>query len=420
MARGKGKLKMWDPEKMRNAIVVGRAGEMGYLRAAKTYGVPKGTLEKYVKNKGKTPEQLLGMTSGRKPVLPPELEKLLDRYCTEMKERYFGLTVADVKLLDRYCTEMKERYFGLTVADVKLLDRYCTEMKERYFGLTVADVKLLDRYCTEMKERYFGLTVADVKLLDRYCTEMKERYFGLTVADVKLLDRYCTEMKERYFGLTVADVKLLDRYCTEMKERYFGLTVVDVKLMPFELTIRNCLSHPFNPKKKSAGKKWLKLCMKRHLTLCLCTPQGVSAARVKSFNHDNVNAFFYICEKELGNIHYNAHRVYNVDETGLTVVQNELQKDFLITSAEREALISTVACMNAAGNYVTQLFDFPQENMKAELMYGAPPDSISARQVSGWIETDIFSKWFDHFVKFTKSTESVPVILTLDGHHAQT
>ncbi|KAJ8894809.1 hypothetical protein PR048_000116 [Dryococelus australis] len=70
MARGKGKRKTWDPEKMRDALVVVRAGEMGYLRAAKTNGFPKGTLQKYVKNKVKTPEQLLEITSGRKPVLP--------------------------------------------------------------------------------------------------------------------------------------------------------------------------------------------------------------------------------------------------------------------------------------------------------------------------------------------------------------
>ncbi|XP_063232742.1 uncharacterized protein LOC134536762 [Bacillus rossius redtenbacheri] len=288
---------MWNPEKMRDAVKAVRAGEMGYLRASKSYGVPKGTLEKYVKNQSKTPEQLLEMSSGRKPVLPYELEKLLVKYCMEMEERYFGLTIADVKR------------------------------------------------------------------------------------------------------------------------------------MAFELAIRNGLSHPFNPKKESAGKKWFKLFLKRHPELSLRTPQGVSAARVRSFNAENVNAFFDFYEKELDKIHCNAHRVYNVDETGLTVEQHKLQKVVAskgkkqisnLTSAERGSLITTVTCMNAAGTFVPPLFVFPRKNMKAELMDGAPPGSISACHISGWIQTDIFSKWFDHFVNFTKPTEADPVILILDGHHSHT
>ncbi|KAJ8873331.1 hypothetical protein PR048_026965 [Dryococelus australis] len=53
-------------------------------------------------------------------------------------------------------------------------------------------------------------------------------------------------------------------------------------------------------------------------------------------------------------------------------------------------------------------------------MDGSPPGSISARHISGWIQTDILSKWFDHFVKFTKPTESDSVNLVLYGHNSQT
>ncbi|PSN48807.1 hypothetical protein C0J52_25087 [Blattella germanica] len=36
-----GKRKTWDPRKMKGAIVAVRSGEMGYLLASKTFGVPK-------------------------------------------------------------------------------------------------------------------------------------------------------------------------------------------------------------------------------------------------------------------------------------------------------------------------------------------------------------------------------------------
>ncbi|KAJ4430627.1 hypothetical protein ANN_19216 [Periplaneta americana] len=179
---------------MKEAILSVRSGQMGYLRAAKTYGVPKGTLEKHVKNRDKTAEEILKMRSGRKPVLPPELENMLVKYCLQMDERFFGLRVSDMKR------------------------------------------------------------------------------------------------------------------------------------MAFELAIRNGLQHPFNPNKGSAGKKWFRLFLKRHPNLSLRTPQGVSAARIKSFNPKNVAVFFDIYERELEKVKFNGHRIYNVDETGLTVVQYKHQK----------------------------------------------------------------------------------------------
>lgn len=222
---------------------------------------------------------------------------------------------------------------------------------------------------------------------------------------------------------------LLVKYCLQMDERFFGLRVSDVKRMAFELAIRNGLRHPFNAISGSAGKKWFRLFLKRHQNLSLRTPQGVSAARVKSFTRENVCKFFDIFENELEKVNYDGYRVYNVDETGLTVVQHKLQKVVALkgkkqvsnlTSAERGALITTITCMNATGNYIPPLFIFPRKNMKAELMDGAPPGSISACHISGWVQTDIFSKWFDHFVKYSKPTDEEPVILVLDGHYSHT
>ena len=49
-------------------------------------------------------------------------------------------------------------------------------------------------------------------------------------------------------------------------------------------------------------------------------------------------------------------------------------------------------------------------------MDGAPPGSLSACHPSGWMQLDIFSTWFDHFIKFSGATLSNPVLLILDGH----
>ena len=78
-----------------------------------------------------------------------------------------------------------------------------------------------------------------------------------------------------------------------MDQRYCGLRRQDIKRMVFQLAIRNGLKYPFNQEKSAAGKKWLQSFLKRLPVLSLRTPDGISAARVKSFTSENVARFFF-------------------------------------------------------------------------------------------------------------------------------
>jgi hypothetical protein len=168
-------------------------------------------------------------------------------------------------------------------------------------------------------------------------------------------------------------------------------------------------------KTESAGKNWLQGFIKRHSsTLSVRMPQGISMARVKSFSEENVNMFFNILEPELQSINFNPNRVYNCDETGISVVQHKNTKVIALkgkrsvaslTSAERGCLITVVACMNASGHCVPPLIVFPRKNMQVELMDGTAPGSIHARHISGWIQADIFTQWFRHFIAMVKPTK---------------
>lgn len=178
-----------------------------------------------------------------------------------------------------------------------------------------------------------------------------------------------------------------------------------------------------------AGKKWLKGFLKRNKELSMRTPQGVSAARIKSFNSENVKIFFDILEPQLEKIKYLPHRLYNVDETGITVVQHKHSKILALkgkkqvgslTSLERGKLITVVTAMNAAGTFVPPLIVFPRKNMSEALMEGAPRGSIWACHPSGWIQGYIFTQWLSHFISFTKPTKEDPVLLILDGHYSRT
>lgn len=54
--------------------------------------------------------------------------------------------------------------------------------------------------------------------------------------------------------------------------------------------------------------------------------------------------------------------------------------------------------------------------MNNQLKKGAPPGSIADCHPSRWVQTNIFTKWFKHFLDTTKSTKESPVVLILDGH----
>jgi hypothetical protein len=72
--------------------------------------------------------------------------------------------------------------------------------------------------------------------------------------------------------------------------------------------------------------------------------------------------------------------------------------------------------MYAPGTYVPPLTVFPRKNMKEMLKDGAPAGSIAACHPSGWIQTDMFTKWFDHFVHFIKLSADDPLLLVVEVH----
>jgi len=59
---------------------------MGKLRASKYFSVPRGTLERYVKDTSRSPEELVNLHLGR-TVLPSELENKLLEFCIIMDQR---------------------------------------------------------------------------------------------------------------------------------------------------------------------------------------------------------------------------------------------------------------------------------------------------------------------------------------------
>ena len=166
--------------------------------------------------------------------------------------------------------------------------------------------------------------------------------------------------------------------------------------------------------------------VKKHPILSVRTPEGISAARAKGFTSENVASLFDIYESELRKVNHQSHWIFSVDATDYnsathTVISMRANKEVAsLISAERGNLITVVTCMNVSGTCVPPLIMFTRKNMKQELMDGAPADSISACCPNGWIQTDIFTKWFDHFFHFVNPSADDPVLLIVDGHYSYT
>lgn len=109
------------------------------------------------------------------------------------------------------------------------------------------------------------------------------------------------------------------------------------------------------------GEEWLKL-LRRHSALSLRTP--TSNARDDN-SADIISTIILVCRKpvltENNCYKYPPDRIFNVDETGLSIVQSKIPKVVIrkgkrqtgeITQAERGSLLILICCYSAAVTFV--------------------------------------------------------------------
>jgi len=143
--------------------------------------------------------------------------------------------------------------------------------------------------------------------------------------------------------------------------------------------------------------------MCRHPRLRLLKPQVTSAARVKRFTKVEFAEYFNIFEPMLRVINLPPRRLFSYDETGLTVDQNKVCKIISLkgkqwvslSSAERGSLVTVFTLTNATVTYFPRLLVFSTNNMKAELLDSAPPNSTAACHRAGWITKMIFTQYLN-------------------------
>lgn len=232
---------------------------------------------------------------------------------------------------------------------------------------------------------------------------------------VKVLGRFSTTFSEDEEREFVEHILLLE-------SRLFGITTKEIKELAFEYATKNGIPNRF--KDRSAGREWLRGFRMRHPEISLRQPEAVSAARAMAFNRTQIQKFFETLEMTIKTEKIDIHRIYNMDESGLSTVQRP-PKIFAktgrkqvgsLTSAERGQHVTCVCCMNAIGNFVPPAVIFPRKNRKEELLDALPPGSLGLFHETGWMTTDTFVLWLKHFQSYVKASPESKVLLLMDGH----
>ncbi|XP_030757703.1 jerky protein homolog-like [Sitophilus oryzae] len=186
------------------------------------------------------------------------------------------------------------------------------------------------------------------------------------------------------------------------------------------------LKHPFNNNAKLAGSDWLAGFKKRNPQLSIRAPEATSIARAAGFNKPQVQKFFDVVRSVLEKSNIQPDQIYNIDETGINSVpvprkilaKKEKKHVGRRVSTERGFNVTAVCGISAAGSYVSPFFLFPRQRMNPFFMKGCSPGADGYANGSGWMDSDHFIKYLDHFINHVKPGPDKQILLILDNHNS--
>ena len=199
----------------------------------------------------------------------------------------------------------------------------------------------------------------------------------------------------------------LKKYITDIDKAFYGLTIKDIRVLVFEYCKRNEINNSFSKETKVAGEDFVRRFLKQHKDLTLRKPQGVAPNRVFGLNKEVVKTYFDNLEFLLNEHHFEPHQIYNCDKTGITTMQKSAKviaptgKHCVssMTSGEKGITITVLCACNAMGYFVPPMMIFKRKNKKASLTDHASPGTIQGCSGNGWVNTELFLEFIQHFVK---------------------
>lgn len=218
---------------------------------------------------------------------------------------------------------------------------------------------------------------------------------------------------------------ILSDYFQTMTKLHHGMDPKCARKLAYDLAVINKKKMPDSWRENcTAGRLWFNGFMKRRRELSIRSAEATSLGRAMGFNKPVVEQFFGNLQQIYERYNLGPDQVYNVDETALTTVQEtgkvlarKGQKQVgHITSSERGTLVTMCGCINAIGNNIPPLLVFPRKNFKDYMIKNGPPGAVGVATPSGWMTSEIFIQWLNHFVKHSKPSPEAPALLIMDNH----
>jgi molybdenum-dependent DNA-binding transcriptional regulator ModE len=209
-----------------------------------------------------------------------------------------------------------------------------------------------------------------------------------------------------------------------LSKMFYGLTAKELRRVVFEYAEKNNIKNSFNKNTRLAGKDWYYDFLQRNPTISARKPEATSINRITAFNREELELFFGNLQDLMEKYKFNPSKIFNVDETGITNVQQPLtvlaqkgqKRVGSATSAERGKTVTVICCMSASGTYVPPMFIFPRKRMSLQLQKDGPPDAIYNVSNNGWSNEHLYLIWLRHFAHHVKPSIEEPVLLVLDNH----
>lgn len=281
---------------------------------------------------------------------------------------------------------------------------------EKLVGEAVAAVLAGDPIKTTA--RRFGLPVMTVK---RYVRKQK--------ASEKLI-RYGPDYGSSSRAFSDEEEKMLHDYVLKASKLNHGLTPLEVRKLAYQFAVANDKPIVKRWINDVASFEWYYGFMRRQKGLSLRKAQATSLSRATSFNRHNVGKFFDNLRSIHARYHFEPFDLWNLDETGVTTVHNPskvvaakgCKQVSKTTSGERGELVTACCAINAAGGFIPPFMIFPRKNWQDRMLHNCYPGTVGTTHSSGWMTSDNFVKFLEHFVKHSKCSIDKPCLLIMDNH----
>ena len=167
------------------------------------------------------------------------------------------------------------------------------------------------------------------------------------------------------------------------------------------------------------GYGWLNGFMKRHPQISLRQAESLSMSCSLEMLSRWFDDFHIFCKNNLID---KAERLWNADESGFPLQYRsgkvlspcESKYVYSVNNSSKQQ-ITTLVCINAAGQVMPPMHIFPGEQFHYNPLEGGVYGTYFGRSSPGWMDSELFYGWLmSHFVVCILPMR--PVVLILDGH----